>query len=204
MIDWQLKIFVSLEKLIKRALDYYVQILILTNNYDYDVLDRFCGLWFENDDDDDINTDLTSKLSQIPTWKFLPWVNQFTSKLSLLKSKFQKQLWYIMKRLLYKLPFETGYAVINLQLYEKYSDKLDEKISEKIKAANLIFDQLQNSQISVKEGEYLRTIQEFCYATLEIAELKVKGKNAQISLETLNIGRYWITELPKKTFLYQL
>ncbi|CAG59928.1 uncharacterized protein GVI51_H04433 [Nakaseomyces glabratus] len=186
------------KKLIKRALDYYVQILILTNNYDYDVLDRFCGLWFENDDDDDINTDLTSKLSQIPTWKFLPWVNQFTSKLSLLKSKFQKQLWYIMKRLLYKLPFETGYAVINLQLYEKYSDKLDEKISEKIKAANLIFDQLQNSQISVKEGEYLRTIQEFCYATLEIAELKVKGKNAQISLETLNIGRYWITELPKK------
>lgn len=186
------------KKLTVQTLLYYIQILLLSSDFDDDVLDRFCGLWFENDEDDDINSILSKRIAQIPTWKYLPWVNQLTSKLSLKKSIFQKQLWAVLKRLLYKLPYDSGYAIINMKMYERYHDRVDVNIEEKITAANHLIKQIRESKITKEPGQNLTDILEFCEQTLNLAEMKVKGKNTRINLDCLEIGKYWLEELKKK------
>ncbi|KAL3237724.1 DNA-binding protein kinase TEL1 RNJ42_00711 [Nakaseomyces bracarensis] len=185
-------------KLIIQTLLYYIQILLLTTSFDDDVLDRFCGLWFENDEDDDINSILSKRIAQIPTWKYLPWVNQLTSKLSLKKSIFQKQLWAVLKRILYKLPYDSGYAIINMKLYEKYNDRLEANIEEKITAANFLIKQIRESKVTEEPGKKITDIMEFCEQTLLLAEMKVKGKSTKINLDCLEIGRYWIETIRSK------
>ena len=102
----------------------------------------FCGLWFENDDNSKINQLLYKEIGTIPSWKFLPWVNQIASKISMEENEFQKPLQLTMKRLLYKLPYDSLYSVMSILLYEKQSNK-DTNISQKIQAVKKILLELQ-------------------------------------------------------------
>ena len=100
------------------ALRFYLNTLVYTNKHNSNVLDKFCGLWFENDKDVEINRKLYKDISAVPSWKFLSWVNQIASKLSIEETEFQKPLQLTMKRLLYKLPYDSLFSVLSIKLYD--------------------------------------------------------------------------------------
>ncbi|QLQ79093.1 hypothetical protein HG537_0B04410 [Torulaspora globosa] len=182
-----------------RALHYFINTLIFTNKYDGDVLDKFCGLWFEHDGDDSINSLLKKEIGMIPSWKFLPWVNQIASKLSIEDKEFQKPLQLTMKRVLYKLPYESLYSVLSIKLYENHSFTNDSIIPQKIKAVDKILSELQGYDNGSYHRKYVLPLKEFCEMSVELANFQLstspKGTK-KIHLRNLKIGSYWLKILP--------
>ncbi|QLL31580.1 hypothetical protein HG536_0B04440 [Torulaspora globosa] len=182
-----------------RSLHYFINTLVFTNKYDGDVLDKFCGLWFEHDGDDSINSLLKKEIGMIPSWKFLPWVNQIASKLSIEDKEFQKPLQLTMKRVLYKLPYESLYPVLSMKLYENHSFTSDSIIPQKIKAVDKILSELQAYDNGSYYRSYVLPLKEFCEMSVELAnfQLSVSPKGTKkIHLQNLKIGSYWLKTLP--------
>ncbi|CAI4054832.1 DNA-binding protein kinase TEL1 SKDI_02G0220 [Saccharomyces kudriavzevii IFO 1802] len=182
------------EKFLWHALHFYLNTLVFSNKYDNDVIDKFCGLWFENDDNRKINQLLYKEIGTIPSWKFLPWVNQIASKISMEDNEFQKPLQLTMKRLLYKLPYDSLYSVISILLYDKQSNK-DSSISQKIQAVKKILLELQGYDKGAFAKEYLFPVQEFCEMSVELANLKFSQNTKKLHLANLKIGQYWLNQL---------
>lgn len=182
-----------------RSLHYFINTLVFTNKYDGDVLDKFCGLWFEHDGDDSINSLLKKEIGMIPSWKFLPWVNQIASKLSFEDKEFQKPLQLTMKRVLYKLPYESLYSVLSIKLYEKHSFTSDSIIPQKIKAVDKILAELQGYENGSYHRTYLLPLKEFCEMSVELANFQLSASpkgTKKIQLQNLKIGSYWLKILP--------
>lgn len=181
-----------------KSLHYYLNTLVFTNKYDDDVLDKFCGLWFEYDGDDAINALVKKEIGTVPSWKFLPWVNQIASKLSLANTEFQKPLQLTMKRLLYKLPFDSLYSVMSIKLYGKYSTTLDPNLLQKVKAVDKIFRELQGYDQGTYYQNYVLPLQEFCEMSVELANTKLiqsTQSSKKIHLANLKMGEYWLKRL---------
>ena len=160
------------EKFLWHALHFYLNTLVFSNKYDNDIIDKFCGLWFENDDNSRINQLLYKEIGTIPSWKFLPWVNQIASKISMEDNDFQKPLQLTMKRLLYKLPYDSLYSVMSILLYDKQSNK-DTGISQKIQAVRKILLELQGYDKGAFAKEYLLPVQEFCEKSVELSLIHI-------------------------------
>ncbi|QHS71485.1 DNA-binding protein kinase TEL1 [Saccharomyces paradoxus] len=182
------------EKFLWHALHFYLNTLVFSNRYDNDIIDKFCGLWFENDDNSKINQLLYKEIGTIPSWKFLPWVNQIASKISMEENEFQKPLQLTMKRLLYKLPYDSLYSVMSILLYEKQSNK-DTSISQKIQAVKKILLELQGYDKGAFAKKYVLPVQEFCEMSVELANLKFVQNTKKLHLANLKIGQYWLNQL---------
>lgn len=182
-----------------RSLHYFINTLVFTSKYDGDVLDKFCGLWFEHDGDETINSLLKKEIGMIPSWKFLPWVNQIASKLSIEDTEFQKPLQLTMKRLLYKLPYDSLYSVLSMKLYESHSFTSDSIIPQKIKAVDRILTELKGYDSGSYYNTYVLPVKEFCEQSVELAnhQLTVNLKSTRkLHLKSLKTGSYWLTRLP--------
>ncbi|CAI4054602.1 hypothetical protein N7582_000112 [Saccharomyces uvarum] len=187
------------EKFLWHALHFYLNTLVFSNKYDNDIIDKFCGLWFENDDNSRINQLLYKEIGTIPSWKFLPWVNQIASKISMEDNDFQKPLQLTMKRLLYKLPYDSLYSVMSILLYDKQSNK-DTGISQKIQAVRKILLELQGYDKGAFAKEYLLPVQEFCEKSVELANFKFVQNTKKLHLANLKIGQYWLNQLKLEKF----
>ncbi|SMN21300.1 similar to Saccharomyces cerevisiae YBL088C TEL1 Protein kinase primarily involved in telomere length regulation [Maudiozyma saulgeensis] len=178
------------------SLNFYMKTLISTNIYDSDVMDKFCALWFENADNSTLNQKLMESISSIPSWKFIPWVNQISSKLNNDDSAFQKPLQLTMKRLLYKLPYESIYSAISIKLYQIYTIGSNANIVGKIAAVKNIFESLQSFDSGNYYSKYILPIEEFCQKSVELASFRIKEASKVINLKGLKIGDYWLNKLP--------
>lgn len=178
------------------ALRFYLNTLVYTNKHNSNVLDKFCGLWFENDKDVEINRKLYKDISAVPSWKFLSWVNQIASKLSIEETEFQKPLQLTMKRLLYKLPYDSLFSVLSIKLYEGYSMTMGSSINLKVKAVEQIFKELQGYENGKFYISYITPIEEFCKMSIELANVKFARNVRKLRLSNLNIGEYWMKRLP--------
>lgn len=182
-----------------RSLHYFINTMVFTNKYDNDVLDKFCGLWFEHDGNDTINSLLRKEVGLVPSWKFLPWVNQISSKLSIEETEFQKPLQLTMKRLLYKLPYHSLYSVLSMKLYEKYSFTADSIIPQKIQAVNKMLHELRGYDNGSYHRAYVAPLQEFCEMSVELASFQLQQSNSnkrKLHLKNVKIGEYWLKRLP--------
>ena len=181
------------------ALHFYLNTLISTNIYDSDVMDKFCALWFENAENTLLNEKLKEKITIIPSWKFIPWVNQISSKLNNDGSMFQQPLQLTMKRLLYKLPYESLYSVLSIKLYERYSIGNEGSIKGRIIAARRILDSVSALESGRFFKEYVLPVQEFCERSVELAGFKVNEASKTLQLKNLKLGDYWLNKLPKRS-----
>ncbi|KAG0669707.1 Serine/threonine-protein kinase tel1 [Maudiozyma exigua] len=181
------------------ALHFYLNTLISTNTYDSDVMDKFCALWFENADNTLINQKLKEKITLIPSWKFIPWVNQISSKLNNDGSMFQQPLQLTMKRLLYKLPYESLYSVLSIKLYERYSIGNEGSIKGRIVAARRILDSVSVLESGAFFKKYVLPVQEFCERSVELAGFKINEASKTLQLKNLKMGDYWLNILPKRS-----
>ncbi|CCK68662.1 DNA-binding protein kinase TEL1 KNAG_0B02200 [Huiozyma naganishii CBS 8797] len=184
------------ENLVKETLHFYVSVLVYSDRFDNDVLDKFCGLWFEHDKDIFTNEKLQQEIASIPSWKFLPWINQIASKLSQAPTSFQRTLQKTMKRILFKLPYESLYSVMSIKLYSNYPVDGDSSILQKVSVINTILKDLQVCHDPAYYKTYVIPIQKFCEKCLELASLKPDARSKQINLSNLKIGRYWLEQLP--------
>lgn len=178
------------------ALQFFQNTLITSNAYDADVMDKFCGLWFENSHDDNLNEKLVKDIGSIPIWKFLTWVNQISSKLNNDNSAFQRLLEKIMKRLLYKIPYESLYPVLSIKLYKNYSVGPDAAIISKVAAVENILAYLKSYDQGSFYTKFVLPVTLFCEKSVELASFKVREASKTIQLKNLNMGQYWLNELP--------
>lgn len=110
------------------------------------------------------------------------------------ENEFQKPLQLTMKRLLYKLPYDSLYSVMSILLYEKQSNK-DTNISQKIQAVKKILLELQGYDRGAFAKKYLLPVQEFCEMSVELANLKFVQNTKTLHLANLKIGQYWLKQL---------
>lgn len=178
------------------SLSTFIKLLTLTNKYDNDVIDKLCELWFENDFNEELNNRIFDKMGNIPSWKFLPWINQIASKLSYDESSFQKLLIKILIRLLTEVPYDSIYALVNILMYEDNSIHNDRKLNQKVVAAKRIISkvkQLSNTEFFKRHIDFAL---QFSTKAVELAMEKYDVKTKMLDLETLKIGQYWLHELP--------
>ncbi|CCE65203.1 hypothetical protein TPHA_0K00690 [Tetrapisispora phaffii CBS 4417] len=189
----------SHERFVTRALSNYINVLVYTNKYNYDVLDKFCSLWFQFDNDANLNNFLYKEICTIPSYKFLPWINQIASKLSLDDSEFQKTLQILLKRVLYKLPYDSLYSIMSILMYKSQPENMDETMTFKLRAVDNILKELT----TFENGEYYKTyvnpILEFCENSIKLANVKLTKNTKTINLENVNIGNYWLNILPTQS-----
>ncbi|CUS21518.1 LAQU0S03e04412g1_1 [Lachancea quebecensis] len=181
-----------------KSLHFYLSTLVYSCQKDDVVLDKFCGLWFQYAEDGELNSKLYQEISSIPSFKFLPWVNQMTSRLSIESSPFQRTLQLTLKRVMFKLPNETLYPLISLRLYKRLQSAGDPSISARVKAVEKLFAELEKYDNGQFLTDYLDPIQEFCENCVDLACMKLSKSCRQLNLENLKSGNYWIRGIRKK------
>lgn len=178
-----------------QALHFYLTTLVHSNQRDDEVIDKFCSLWFQYSDDLMVNTKLQKEIGTIPSFKFLPWVNQMVSKLSNDSSPFQETLQLTIKRMLYKLPYETLYPLISMTFSGDATTLIDPSTRSRIEVVSKIIDSLNIYDNGKYRHEYTVPIKEFCSSSMDLASYKLQGKTKVLDLQSLNIGHYWINRL---------
>ncbi|EDO18036.1 hypothetical protein Kpol_1045p22 [Vanderwaltozyma polyspora DSM 70294] len=186
------------ERFLENALKNYINVLTYTTKYDNDVLDKFCGLWFSYDSDEKVNTLLLEEIQKVPSWKFLPWVNQIASKLSMDNSSFQKVLQHTMTRLLYNLPYDSLYAILSISFYKMQTKNMDESIVQKVKAAENILNELKSYDNGTYYRKIVEPIQEFCEKSILLSNTKLQ-RSSKVYLKSLETGKYWLQTLPSQS-----
>lgn len=174
----------------------FIKILYLTNEYDSDVIDKLFQLWFENDKNDALNTLLNSKMAMVPSWKFLPWINQIASKLSYDGSEFQNLLIKIMIQLVIEVPYESVYALISILFYDEPSIKNDSKLTQKVMTAKQVLSKVKKMTDREFYEKHIGFSLKFSNKAVELAMEKYNDKTKYLTLDSLNIGNFWLNELP--------
>ena len=178
------------------SLSTFIKLLTLTNNYDDDVIDKLCELWFENDSNEELNNRILCQMNLVPSWKFLPWINQMVSKLSYDDSSFQKLLTKILIKLVIEVPFESVYALINILMYEDASIQNDKKLNQKVFAVKQIMSKVKQLSETKFYQRHIEFALQFSTKAIELAMEKYDVKTKHLDLENLKIGQYWLNELP--------
>lgn len=191
------KIVNSRSSFVSHALHFFLTVLVYSNAKDDEVMDKFCSLWFSFSHDNIINSKLQKEIGTIPSYKFLPWVNQMASKLTNLGSPFQDTLQLTLKRMLYKLPYETLYPLLSMSFQDSESSVIDPITKARVDIANRIVTALDMYDNGKYGSEFTVPIKDFCSMSVGLASYKLPPKTKFIQLENLNIGNYWLKDLPK-------
>ncbi|SCU95317.1 LAME_0F11672g1_1 [Lachancea meyersii CBS 8951] len=181
-----------------KSAHFYLSALVYGSHMDDDVLDKFCGLWFQHAEDGELNSKLYHEISSIPSFKFLPWINQLTSRLSIDSTPFQRNLQLTLKRVMFKLPNETLYPLVSLKLYRRVQPVNDPIILLKVKAVEKLFKELERYDNGQFLREYLYPIEEFCERSVDLSCLKIPKGSRTIDLTSLKAGKYWLEDIKLK------
>lgn len=100
----------SREGFLHQCLENYLLCLKASDTYNNDVL-RFCALWLDNSDSSIANKAVSQHLSQVPSRKFAPLMNQLTSRLLDVKNDFQSLLSPLVYRICAEHPFHGMYHI---------------------------------------------------------------------------------------------
>lgn len=181
--------------LIKKAMEFYLQAISFEDPLEEDNInvDRFCGLWMENED-----CEIDSKLmiSSIPSYKFLPWTNQLTSRLMDRDSYFQRCLQKLIFSISLWHPFQTLYTLKSLRMNGSKSN--DPTVKSRGDICDKIWSKLMTSKLNVLGFDgLLSDIDLLCEKMVEICEIKV-SKQLEVDIENFQFGKWWIDELPLK------
>ncbi|SCW00095.1 LAFE_0B09340g1_1 [Lachancea fermentati] len=191
----------QLSLFIWNSLHFYLNAMVYSNEKDDDVLDKFCGLWFQYSFNEDVNSRLYQEIGSIPSFKFLPWINQMTSRLGMENTSFQKTLQLTLKRVLFKLPYESLYSLISLKLHKRFDSAKDPSVSTRVRTAEKLLRELENYDNGKYNTEFVTPIEEFCDKCVDLASLLPPKRASKIDLENLKIGNYWLRQLGSKNLL---
>ncbi|SCU83695.1 LAFA_0D05072g1_1 [Lachancea sp. 'fantastica'] len=182
-----------------KSVHFFLSALVYGNQLDDDVLDKFCGLWFQYADDGDLNSKLYHEISSIPSFKFVPWIHQLTSRLSIDSTPFQRNLQLTLKRVMFKLPNETLYPLVSLKLYKKVQPINDPGILLRVKAVEKLFEELERYDSGHFLREYLDPIEEFCEKAVDFSCMKAPKDSRSLDLRSWRSGKYWLESIGQRS-----
>ncbi|SCU97953.1 LADA_0H09538g1_1 [Lachancea dasiensis] len=181
-----------------KSIHFYLSALVYGTQLDENILDKFCGIWFQYAEDGELNSKLYHEISSIPSFKFIPWVNQLTSRLNMDNTPFQRNLQLTLKRVMFKLPNETLYPLVSLKLYKQSQAIEDPFIELKVKAVEKLFKELEKYDNGKFSRFYLDPIEEFCERSVELSSLKIAKSSRSIDLANLKSGNYWLESIKRR------
>lgn len=95
---------------VRLALETYLQSLAASDDHDNDAL-RFTALWLQRSDVSLANKAVHAYIQVVPTYKFVPLMNQLSSRLQDDKSSFQQLLIHLVYRICCDHPYHSMYQI---------------------------------------------------------------------------------------------
>lgn len=186
--------------LVSKAIKFYLNSISFDDDGrgDNNNVDRFCALWMENNE---IEIDI-EELLQLPTFKFVPWNNQLTSRLMMGSNDFQMTLQKLVSNIAQWHPFQTLYMLKSLRI-NKLESK-DATVQSRGEVCDSIWRLLMGKSKALNvQGfkDLLGDIDSICEKMVEVCVIKSSEKRAKsIDVGSLKSGKWWFRELPGMNF----
>lgn len=181
------------EAFLERSIGNYLRCLAACDDYDNDAV-RFCALWLEHSDDSKVNTAASQPLAQVPSRKFVPLMNQLSSRLLDIRDEFQRLLFPLIVRICRDHPHHGTYQILALSRV-----RLEDAVSAGRRAsASKIANQLRGHERSREMFERLSYTTN-CYTKLAVHEAG-KTKPGKYPLKSLprDIYERFYKEIPSR------
>lgn len=171
------------EAFLERSIENYLRCLAACDDYDNDAV-RFCALWLEHSDDLKVNMAASQPLAQVPSRKFVPLMNQLSSRLLDVQDEFQTLLFPLIARICMDHPHHGIYQILALS-----KARPKDTVSAKRQASALkIVDQLKGNE---RSRSIFRRLSEATSAYIKLAIHKMdKTKSNKYALKFLPGGIY--------------
>lgn len=130
----------SREAFLQQCLENYLLCLRECDTYNNDAL-RFCALWLENSASKTANSAVSRRLSDVPSRKFAPLMNQLSSRLLDVSDDFQPLLNQLVYRICADHPFHGMYQIF---ASSKSKGGKDQSSHSRFRAANQLVERLKN------------------------------------------------------------
>lgn len=180
------------KRCLELSLETMLTVLILSDEFDNEDIDKFCALWLQLSQEDFVNVTVHNFISKVPSFKFISWINQLVSRLSSDSSSFQKILQSLIERICLKHPWHSLTYLINLRVHRLYEHaKTDRTISSRMKAADNLWRRLSRHDADF-DRNVLKPLDQFCEESINLATQKVQGKSKRIYLDNLKCGEFWM------------
>ncbi|KAH7343071.1 serine/threonine-protein kinase-like protein tel1 [Rhexocercosporidium sp. MPI-PUGE-AT-0058] len=134
----------SRDEFVRQCLENYLLALAAFDEHDSNAL-RFSALWMEHSEKQLSNEAVSKHLSQVPSCKFAPLMNQLTSRLQDSKEQFQTLLFGLVLRICIDHPFHGMYQVYAGAVSE--INHKDESSVSRRSAANKVSKQLEHTKV---------------------------------------------------------
>nr|XP_001401277.2 serine/threonine-protein kinase tel1 [Aspergillus niger CBS 513.88] len=132
----------SREAFLQQCLENYLICLKESESFNNDAL-RFCALWLDKSASTIGNMAVSKYLSQVPSRKFAPLMNQLTSRLLDVSDEFQKMLFALIFRICVEHPYHGMYQIF---ASSKSKGGKDQSALSRNRAAGKLVDCLKNDK----------------------------------------------------------
>lgn len=130
----------SREAFLQQSLENYLLALRESDIYNNDSL-RFCALWLDKSNSKIANAAVSRYLSEVPSHKFAPLMNQLSSRLLDVSDDFQSLLTGLVYKICVEHPFHGMYQIF---ASSKSKGGKDPSSHSRFRAANKLVDRLKN------------------------------------------------------------
>lgn len=132
----------SRDAFLQQCLENYLLCLKACDTYNNDAL-RFCALWLDKSDSEIANNAVSKYISQVPSRKFAPLMNQLSSRLLDVFDEFQTQLFALIFRICVEHPYHGMYQIFASSKSKGGKDKAS---SARQQAAGKLAEKLKNDR----------------------------------------------------------
>ncbi|KAK6361624.1 Serine/threonine-protein kinase tel1 [Orbilia blumenaviensis] len=181
---------------LEKSLEHYLKCLITCDDYDSDAT-RFCSLWLEHSTNEGANTAAeAAPLTDVASRKFIPMMNQLSSRLLNEEDKFQTLLFMLIFRICRDHPYHGMYQILALDRQAIRRDNKDPSaVGRQASAKRLLRMLSEESTSSVLTHNITTATHHF----MSLAQEKVEKKFSSVSFKRL-LPRQWKTfdqDIPK-------
>ncbi|KAG7799342.1 hypothetical protein KL929_001419 [Ogataea haglerorum] len=164
---------------LRRAVEFYVRAAVANDSCVDRNVDRLCALWLAHTD-----VDVGEGLHEIEKHKFVPWLNQLTSRLASQASRFQRTLQQLVFEICLQHPYDGMYLLQSLMLSRRES--ADEASVGRGEAARSVWSRLLSSEAR----EHATKVEAMAAACVELANRDLRGA------KHTDVGGWWVRTLP--------
>lgn len=182
----------SREAFLEQCLENYLLCLRECDTYNNDAL-RFCALWLDNSASKTANSAVSRRLTDVPSRKFAPLMNQLSSRLLDISDDFQSLLTKLVYRICVEHPFHGMYQIF---ASSKSKGGKDQSSQSRFQAANQLVNRLKNdSEIGPTWVVVHNANITYVRFAVDKPESKYKS-GAKVPLKSLDTGEKLAKDIP--------
>ncbi|KAK6503054.1 Serine/threonine-protein kinase tel1 [Arthrobotrys musiformis] len=172
---------------LEKSLEHYLKCLITCDDYDSDAT-RFCSLWLEHSSNEGANAAASAApLADVASRKFIPMMNQLSSRLLNDEDTFQTLLFKLIFRICRDHPYHGMYQILALDRQAIRRDNKDPSAAGRQAAAKRLLRMLSEDGAS---SILTHNITLATHHFMNLAQEKVEKKTNNVSFKRL-FPRHW-------------